>query len=188
MHRARRGPWQHGHADQPVSNEGSSAPMVPPADNRPAARGPAPVMRFSSDDKHVIAARAATIDERHAAAGHPAPLPPSADDDALLRPWNQAYAPGDVAAFNRRLAWDGFDRPTAARMVRPEVAAGLAVPDEWVVWLDRVCDEAPGVRADSGSRRRCVCPWRVTGLPTLSRTVGRFRPRRSAGPRRAGGG
>ena len=69
-----------------------------------------------------------------------------------LRLWNQAFSPGDPAAFARRLAWDGFD---AARCVEgPGDTAsteGETSGPAWLEWLDRILDEVPALRADLGS-------------------------------------
>jgi type 2 lantibiotic biosynthesis protein LanM len=109
-------------------------------------------MQLSPADRHAIAARAATIYERHAAlAGI---TTPSADPSApVIRQWNQAFSPNAAEPFVRRLAWDGFDLAAAARAASPSTESSLSVPDEWTVWIDLVAAEVPAVRADRSAGR-----------------------------------
>ncbi|MCC7044010.1 MAG: type 2 lantipeptide synthetase LanM family protein [Acidobacteria bacterium] len=104
-------------------------------------------MQFSPADRHAIAARAATIYERHAALAG-ITTPPVDPSSPAIRQWNQAFSPNAPDAFVRRLAWDDFDLASAARAASPSVEARLDVPDAWTVWLDLIGAEAPAVRTD----------------------------------------
>lgn len=78
-----------------------------------------------------IAARAETLAERleraRATSG-----PADAGTAKALAGWQRAFAPGDPAALERRLGWDGLDPSTAARALGP---TGERAPDsplpEW---------------------------------------------------------
>lgn len=123
-----------------------------PASVRPAGAGPRatvfPMMRLSPDDKREIAARAATLDERVAAAALLPPAIPVTRPDPLLTHWNQAFAPGDAAAFARRLGWDGLDVASASRAARLSVADGWTPDEAWTDWLDRFVGRSEAVLAD----------------------------------------
>jgi type 2 lantibiotic biosynthesis protein LanM len=111
-------------------------------------------MQFSPADRHALAARAATIHERHAAlATVPAAAGPPDPASPILRQWNQAFSPNDPDAFLRRLAWDGLDLAAAGRAASATPESFAAVSDGWTVWLDLIAAEAPGVRADMAAGR-----------------------------------
>src|SRR5690606_9467869 len=114
---------------------------------------PYPVpMPLSSDDRRAIAGLAATVFDRvEALAGRPADDTSDQAGDvarAALARWQQAFAPGDSAAFERRLAWDGFDRETALRAIATPVDPTVSDANHWTLWLDRILDEVPTVLAD----------------------------------------
>lgn len=78
-----------------------------------------------------IAARAETLVERLERARTDS-APVVGDVSEALAGWQRAYAPGDPAALERRLGWDGLDPSTAARAIG---AQGERAPDsplpEW---------------------------------------------------------
>ncbi len=109
---------------------------------------PADLLALESGVLSGIAARASDLFERSVDAPAVASANPSAAADAatVLRFWSQTFAPGDDAAFDRRLAWDGLDRQTALSL-----AAGGRVqadPPEWTRWLKRFAAAAAGVADD----------------------------------------
>jgi type 2 lantibiotic biosynthesis protein LanM len=64
----------------------------------------------------------------------------------VLKSWNQAFSPGDAAAFARRLEWDGI-QPLAV------MAASAAddLPDlntDWIAWIERFSAGARAVLRD----------------------------------------
>src|SRR5512146_1057640 len=75
-----------------------------------------------------LAWQAATLDERLSFGGRTgAPLPePSVDE---LGAWIRAATPGDAAAFERRLAWDGISHEAVAHALWGLPPADL--PDDW---------------------------------------------------------
>jgi type 2 lantibiotic biosynthesis protein LanM len=109
-------------------------------------------MPLSPDDRQAIAGRAATVFDRAEAVarGRVANFGRGIDDaaHAALARWRQAFSPGDTAAFERRLAWDGLDTEAALQaIVTPADPAALDA-DHWTLWLDRILDEVPTVLAD----------------------------------------
>lgn len=105
-------------------------------------------MPFSHADRHAIAARAATIYERHAASASDVKASDADIDSPLLRQWNQAFAPNDVPAFVKRLSWDGLSVSSVRSAASSSMEDPYSGQDPWTVWLDRVASEVPGVRSD----------------------------------------
>lgn len=100
---------------------------------------------FSDDDRRPIVRRARTLSERlrlarsALAAGGAAA---TADKEAFeyLELWNRAFAPGDRAAFLRRLAWDGITLEQAA-LALSGGATFHDGADEWVARFERLAAE-----------------------------------------------
>lgn len=106
------------------------------------------VTRLSPHERRAIAARAATIYER----GQAVRRGPLALPAGTLRLWNQAFSPGDPAAFVRRLAWDGFDADNCVEGPGETASTGEETSSPaWLEWLDRILDEVPALRADLGT-------------------------------------
>jgi type 2 lantibiotic biosynthesis protein LanM len=105
-------------------------------------------MPFSPEDKRALSFRAAAIYDRAAAIDRSS-VPPTAAPaaDAVLRAWNQAFSPGDAAAFERRLRWDGLDRDDIAALTTPEAAARMPIA-AWTEWLDEIVTGAADVARD----------------------------------------
>ena len=102
-------------------------------------------MALSDGDREALAWRAATVYERAMAhAGAVSPAVDAPEIAARLRLWQQAFAPGDAAALERRLSWDGLDlaRARAAASDTPTVA----VPSGWTHWIDRILASSGTVR------------------------------------------
>jgi type 2 lantibiotic biosynthesis protein LanM len=106
-------------------------------------------MAFSPTDKRTLSFLAATIDDRAAAIDRGS-LPASAAGpaaDALLRAWNQAFSPGDAAAFERRLRWEGLNRDGVAALTTSEAAARMPIA-AWTERLDEIVTGAADVVRD----------------------------------------
>ena len=109
-------------------------------------------MAFSESDKRELSFRAADIYQRAAAIDRSS-LRASAtheDADAVLRAWSQAFAPGDAAAFDRRLTWDGLDRAAVIALTSPEAAAAMPIA-EWTTRLDDLVPAAEDVGRELGA-------------------------------------
>jgi len=107
-----------------------------------------------------IALRAATLDERLALAGEIAaahastrdsssPASSTASDTpspatATLHTWQQAFAPGDPDAFERRLSWDGLTAADIRRALATDPASAPSADTfaAWTVWIDRFTAQA----------------------------------------------
>lgn len=102
---------------------------------------------LTSQELRELTFRAASLVERRALL--PAASAVTADDQrlaALLRTWAQAYAPGRVDAFERRLAWDDFSLDMLRAVVADAAdAAAVVEPAPWTAWLSSVLDGLPAL-------------------------------------------
>jgi type 2 lantibiotic biosynthesis protein LanM len=100
---------------------------------------------LSLEQKRTIAFQAATLDERLSLGrdmqGGDGDIPPTPEAATVLRQWQQAFAPSDTEAFNRRLAWDGLDAGTVLRALSTGQPAEVHLP-AWTDILDRIASEA----------------------------------------------
>lgn len=96
-------------------------------------------MPICEDDLKEIIERASTFSERlNGGFEHAASEVDDARIDALVLHWQELVAPGDEAAFRRRLAWDGLDVAALRRgLARPCLVADAPLP-EWAVTLQNV--------------------------------------------------
>ncbi len=110
---------------------------------------------LAPEERRRLAWAAATLDERLRALRASGAEPGDAEGadeaiDRLLRWWTQAFSPGDPQALRARLAWDGLDRETLARVRRP--APGVLVFDEWTAWIDAFLLEAEAAASRPAAR------------------------------------
>jgi type 2 lantibiotic biosynthesis protein LanM len=96
--------------------------------------------------------RAATLAERlesvRVARGLPGALAHGAQGG--LEPWARAFAAGDLAALERRLAWDGVDATVAVRALSDEPSP--LRDSSWTRWLTRFLESARDCAGDLGTR------------------------------------
>lgn len=107
-----------------------------------------PLLLPDADASRLLAWHGATLDERLAAwAGQPSEVPGDAARVRLAR-WARLFGGGDVAALERRLAWDGLSPALLARPLSDEPPrawkAGWA--DDLAVLLQEARREAAGYR------------------------------------------
>ena len=97
--------------------------------------------------------RAAGIFERRAILnGHDDGVVVDAGQDhlaALTKTWLQAFSPGNAAALERRLDWDGLSLDILQRVsAAPRVVASAIDISPWTLWLSDVLAVAPAVARD----------------------------------------
>ena len=107
-------------------------------------------MAPSTIDLSTIAARAASIYERAAAASgrriaaHASEPDPAAAE--AVHTWSRAFSPGDPEAFLKRLSWDDLDLP--AVLDAASDPPGEAADRSWTHWLDRASRQARAIALD----------------------------------------
>ncbi len=129
-------------------------------------------LRLSVDDLATIAHRARSLDEVLAeprsgagstmAAPPPAWLPPGA-----FERWSRAFAPGDHAAFVRRLAWDGLSEAAVrAALHAAESAEDIAVEAAALpTWAERLGAALRAVAGSAGASSATEVAGATVGEP-----------------------
>jgi class II lanthipeptide synthase len=101
-----------------------------------------PARRLLSDqDRAQIAHGAAGLFECLDGRGAAAAASPQ-QAQTLLNAWQEAFAPGDPRALERRLAWDGLDAARVLQTLTATLASRSQPESDWTAWLPHFLEAA----------------------------------------------